>query len=210
MEFGALWREWRATAAGALAGVLAFSVGFAATFAVQYDEVRESAGVVEDVTARLGADGGELFRSVAEWLQPDPVQLVGWFFYGSHYVPLEFRGSLLGNTVHRTVDVQETAVWDSLLVLVPPGVLLLAGFLLAARTADERPVSSPLTGVRIALGYGGTAVAVVSAVSYSRSLGFASMTVGPDPTTVALYCTGYAVAFGTVGAALHGAYVQGD
>jgi hypothetical protein len=36
------------------------------------------------------------------------------------------------------------------------------------------------------------------------------MTVGPDPTTVALYCTGYAVAFGTVGAALHGAYVQGD
>ena len=52
MEFGALWREWRATAAGALAGVLAFWVGFVATLAVQYDEVRESAGVVEDVAAR--------------------------------------------------------------------------------------------------------------------------------------------------------------
>ncbi|WP_232702119.1 hypothetical protein [Halobacterium wangiae] len=210
MEYGALWREWRATAEGALAGVLAFCVGYAATLAVQYDEVRESAAVVDEVAALLGADTGGIFRGVAEWLQPDSVQLVGWFFYGSHYVPLEFHGSVLGSTVRRSVDVQETPVWDSLLVLVPPAVLLATGLLLAARFADERPASSLLTGIRIALGYGVTAVTIVSAVSYSRSVGFAAVTVGPNLVTVALYCTGYALAFGTVGAALYGAYVHGE
>ncbi|MFC3476398.1 hypothetical protein [Halobacterium litoreum] len=207
MDFpGALYRDWRDTARAAVAGVVAFLAGFAATFVLEYDEARDSAGFVEDVARFLGPDAGPLFRQAADWLEPDPVQVTGWFFYASHYVPLDVRVTALGNSAHRVVNVRDLPVWDGALVLVPPAVLLVAGFVVAARvTPDASPV---LTGVRVAFGYVAAAVVALRWVAYSRDAGLASASVGPDAWTVAINCGAYALVFGTIGAIVYAAYVR--
>lgn len=223
----------RAVVRGALAGVAAYLVGFLATFALQYDDARESASFLDGVAAALGPDVGRLVRAAAEFLEPDPVQVAGWFFYGAHYVRLRFEAAALGNTVRRTVDVQALPAWDGALVLVPPAVLFATGFLLAARRDEDAKQSdgdatrrdgsrhdgeaprrnggvpdSASTGVSVTLGYAAAAFVGVRWVAYSRDVGVASATLAPDPVTAALHFGGYALAFATAGAAVHAGYVK--
>lgn len=209
---GALYRDWRATVRGAVAGVTAFVVGFAATFVLEHDEARNAEGFVEDAATFLGPDAGPLLRDAATWLQPDPLQVTGWFYYASHYVPLDVEVAALGRSANRVVDVQDLPMWDGVLVLVPPVVLFAAGFGVAARefTRDSVGSSSVLAGTRLALGYGGVAALVAFQVAYSRSVGFASVSIAPGLATVVLNCAAYALAFGTAGAAVYAAYVARD
>lgn len=199
---GSLWRDARATAVGAAAGLAAFVAGFAATFALQHDDLSESSAVVEDVTALLGPGLSELLGGVADWLEPDVFEVVGWFFYASHYVNLEVSASALGQTLERSLDLQQTPMWDSELAIVPPLVLFASGFVLAH--VERVRAGSPLeTGVRIALGYGGLATLVATAVTYTRDAGFASIVLGPDVATAGAFCAAYALVFGGGGALLH-------
>lgn len=197
-----LWRDARATAVGAAAGLAAFVVGFAATFALQYDELSESSVLVEDIAALLGPRLADLLGGVADWLEPDALEVVGWFFYASHYVGLEVTASALGQSLERSIDLQQTAIWDAELAIVPPLVLFATGFLLAHVERDR--ARSPLaTGLRVALGYGTVAVLVAIAVTYTRDIGVAAVVLGPDVATAGAFCAAYALVFGGGGALLH-------
>ncbi|MFB6268917.1 MAG: hypothetical protein ABEH83_03175 [Halobacterium sp.] len=200
-----LWRDGRATAVGAAAGVAAFLAGAAATFVLQRDELDGSSAVVEEIAALLGPGLADALGSVADWLEPDVVEAVGWFFYASHYVDLEFTASAFGQTLHRTVALQQTPVWDAELAVVPPLALFATGFLLAA--ADRLRVGRPLeVGVRVALGYAGVALAAVPVATYTRDVGFASVTFGPDAAAAGAFCAAYAVVFAAAGALVHDEY----
>jgi hypothetical protein len=207
---GSLWRDTDATLAGAAYGVAAFLVGYLASLGLVYRDVDASDELLNAIATRLGPTLGGAFRDVATWLQPEPLRTVGWFFYNSHYVPLEVRASALGQRLTTTVSLQQTPVWTSTLVLVPPVVLLVAGFLFARRQSHDRAAPAPGCGARIALGYAATAVAGVYVIGYSRNAGIAMITLQPSLSTAALYCGGYALLFGTAGAALYGAYVHSE
>lgn len=203
---GSLWRDGAATLAGAAYGVAAFAAGYLASLVLVYQQVDASDELLDSIAERLGPTLGAAFRDVASWLQPDALQAVGWFFYNSHYVPLEVRAAALGQGLSASVSLQQTPMWRSALVLVPPVVLLAAGYLFARRQSDARPADSLTCGVRIAVGYGVSALLGVYAVSYTRNAGIAAITLQPSPTTAVLYCSAYALAFGTAGAVLYGAY----
>lgn len=205
---GSLWRDKRRTSVGALYGVGAFLAGYAATLLLQYDKVDTSDQLLADIGALLGPTLGRVFAEVADWIQPDPLQVVGWFFYNSHYVPLEIRATALGQHATASVSLRQTPLWTSALVLVPPVVLLFAGYLFARRQHETGAGStSPLeSGARIAVGYAATGAFGSAAVAYSRDAGIAAVAMGPQLTTAALYCGGYALLFGTLGGLLHTAY----
>jgi hypothetical protein len=207
---GSLWRDTDATLAGAAYGVAAFLVGYLASLALVYRDVDASNELLDAIATRLGPTLGDAFRDVASWLQPDPLQTVAWFFYNGHYVPLEVRAAALGQRFTATVSLQQTPMWTSALVLIPPVTLLLTGFLFARRQSDRHPPPALSCGLRIALGYVAVAVAGVYLVAYSRSAGIAMITLQPPLSTAALYCGGYALLFGTAGAMLYGAYVHSE
>lgn len=207
---GSLWRDTDATLAGAVYGVAAFLVGYLGSLALVYEDVDTSGDLLDAIATRLGPTLGGAFRDVATWLQPDPLQTVAWFFYNGHYVPLEVRASALGQRLTATVSLQQTPMWTSALVLIPPVVLLVAGFLFARRQSHDRAAPALGCGVRIALGYAAIAVAGVYLVGYSRSAGIAMITLQPSLSTAAFYCGGYALVFGTAGAMLYGAYVHSE
>lgn len=202
---GVLWRDVRGTIVGAAVGVAAFLTGFAATFVLERDEFAESATLGDELVAVLGPDFGDVADYVADWLQPEAVEAVGWFFYASHQVDLEVTVTTLGRSLRWTADLQQTPLWDDELALVPPLVLLAAGFLFARW--DHGRGGSPLaSGIRLALGYAAAAYGGVSVVSYSRDAGIAGLTASPDLVTAVAYTATYALVFGTAGALLHDAY----
>jgi hypothetical protein len=203
---GSLWRDREATLAGVAYGVAAFLTGFLASLALVFDDVDQSDELLDEIATRLGPTLGDVFRDVASWLEPGSLQAVGWFFYNSHYVPLEVRASALGQRLSASVSLQQTPMWNSALVLVPPVVLLGAGYLFARRQSDDGAPSALACGVRIALGYSATAAGGVYLVGYSRSAAIAAITLQPAVGTAALYCGGYALAFGTGGALLYSTY----
>jgi hypothetical protein len=202
---GALWRDLRGTAVGAAVGVAAFLTGFATTFVLERDELAASSGIGGELVAVLGPNLGDVAENMAEWLQPDAIEVVGWFFYASHQVDLEVTVTTLGRSIRWTADLQQTPLWDDELALVPPLVLLAAGSLFA-RWHHDRGGSALASGIRIALGYAAAAPVGVSVVSYSRDAGLASLTAAPDLVTAVVSTAAYAVAFGTAGALLNDAY----
>jgi hypothetical protein len=197
-----LWRDWRATGTGAVAGALAFAVVYAATFLLERDDAEGAGRFVEDVANAVGPDAGQVVRALADYLEPDPGQVIAWLAYAAHRVPLELDADALGNSVQRTVDVQALPIWDSTLAFVPPLVLLVAGAALAVTRTRPRLAAAWLTGTRLALGYAAVAGISLRWATYTRDAGIASVRVAPNPVTVLLQCGLYALAFGTAGAAL--------
>lgn len=200
-----LWRDARGTVVGAAVGVAAFLTGFATTFLLERDELAESSRLGDELVAVLGPNLSEVAENLSEWLQPEAVEAVGWLFYASHRVDLEVTVTTLGRSIRWNADLQQTPLWDSELALVPPAILLAAGYLFA-RWHHGRDGSALASGVRLALGYGATAYLGVSGVSYARDVGIATLTAGPDVVTAVGYSSTYAVVFGTAGALLYEAY----
>jgi len=202
---GVLWRDGRGTIVGVAVGVAAFLAGFVATFILQRDEFTESASLGDELVASLGPDLGDVAEYVADWLQPEAVEAVGWFFYASHRVDLEVTVTTLGRSMRWTADLQQTPLWDDELALVPPLVLLTAGYLFA-RWHHGRGRSPLASGIRLALGYAAAAYGGVSVVSYSRDAGLAGLTASPDLVTAVAYTAAYALVCGTAGAFLYDAH----
>jgi hypothetical protein len=197
-----LARDWRATAVGVAAGAVGFVAVYAATFVVQRDEVAGASDFVDSVAAALGPDAGGVVRALADFLEPDPGQVVAWLAYAAHRVPLELDADALGSSLTRTVDVQALPIWDPVLAYVAPVVLFAAGTGVAARRGPPRLAASWLTGFRLAFGYAAAAGVSLRWATYTRDAGIASVRVAPDPVSVVAACALYALAFGTAGAAV--------
>lgn len=191
---------WRATAAGLVAGALGFAAVLAVTALRQRDAATGTTDFADALAASFGPDAGRVLSGLADWLEPDPAQVVAWLAYASHRVPLQVDGEAFGNAVHRTVDVQSLSVWDGALAYVPPVVLFGAGAAVVAIAEIDRPSLAWQPGLAVTAGYVAAAILALRAASYERSLGVASLTVAPDPVTAALHTAAYALVFGLGGA----------
>ncbi|WP_336037490.1 hypothetical protein [Halobacterium yunchengense] len=196
-----LWADARATAEGAAVGAGAFAAGLAATFLLQRDALGDSQRVADGVSTAVGPALADALGDVADWLEPDVLEVVAWFYYAAHGVTLDVTAGALGRSAHWTADLRQTPLWDGQLALVPPLALLAAGGFLAWRHRDREP-GAATSGVRVALGYAAAAAVVATAATYTRDAGFATVTLRPPLVAAVAYCAAYALAFGALGAFL--------
>ncbi|SEV91329.1 hypothetical protein [Halobacterium jilantaiense] len=198
---------WLAAAAGLVAGALGFAAVFGVTALQQRDRAAREPDFADALAAAFGSDAGRVLSGIADWLEPDPTQVVAWVTYASHRIPLRVDAEAFGNTARRTVDVQSLSVWSDFLAYLPPVVLFAAGVAVVGLAGVDRLSRAWQPGVAVAAGYVAAALVAFRAASYERSLGVAALAVAPDPVTVALHTAAYAVVFG-LGGALAAAIVR--
>ena len=100
---------------GAAAGIVAFVLGYLATYVLTESRVRES---LEGINAILQFFGGE---QIPAW------RAVGWVFFNMHYVRTHLPG--VGGT--RTHNFVSSGDFSTALFAIPIVILLATGFLLA-------------------------------------------------------------------------------
>jgi hypothetical protein len=170
-------------AAGAVAGVVTYGVGYVLTYLLTSGDVRESglARITEAVT------GDEVV-----W------QIVGWLFYNAHFAStlVDVDVPLVGGS--STVNfIAESAAISALLYAVPALLLVAAGIALARRhlTSDE-PLDAARTGALVVVGY--LPLAIVGTFLFRVSAGGSS--AGPDLIpALALAGVAYPLVFGALG-----------
>lgn len=169
---------------GPLAGIAAFVVGYVLTYAWQGRNVEEALEPLEVVLALFQAE------PVGTW------RVVGWLFYSAHFV--ETRVSAEFGPIEATsyVNLVEEGSGNlELLYLLPPLLLLAAGFLVAATLGVEDVTAGAKVGASTAVGY--LFVVLVGLVVFSYS--------GARPDWLrAVVVAGvlYPLAFGGIGGAL--------
>ena len=171
--------------AGAAAGAAAYVVGYLFAYVTQ-------AGAIEDQLA-----GFNLF---ADLFGGDPIptwQAVGWVFYNGHFVDTKVP-SLVGGSQLTNLISQADGGSLTLLYVVPPVLLILAG-LVASRVAEAaEPADGAKAGAFVLAGY--LPLAVIGALLFRYSVG--DGTVAPDLVTAVLLAGAvYPAAFGAAGGA---------
>jgi hypothetical protein len=178
----------RTLGTAAVGGVLSYLVAYAITYAVTGQQIANSlaARVLEIATGDPGT-----------W------KLVGWVFYGAHYVTSEIPG-LFGSTAVNLVGRGDT--FPAALFLLPPVVLVVAGALVAVVGRSETAVAGAVGGASVTLGY--LPLAVAGAFLFSIAVG--DSTAGPTLVTAVLLAgLVYPLVFGALGGAV-GSFASGS
>lgn len=122
---------------GAIAGVIAWLLGYVFTFLIAGPEVQDS-------TAQrfIEAVQGE----------PSTYEMVGWVFYNAHFVDTVFVGiPLVGDQTTNAIG-SEGGV-SMLLYLIPVGLLLAAGLAVGRFSGSESPTDGAFAGLTVVPGY---------------------------------------------------------
>lgn len=161
---------------GALFGAVAYVVGYALTYVL------------------LTVDGEVEPSELGSFLTVDLAsgyQVVGWFFYGAHFVSTELTGS--GNagsaTIGGNVLSETTTQIPSVVYYAVPIVLLVAAGYALVTYLDLGDVSTEAaakSGSALAVGYLPLAIVGTIVFSGSVSQGGQSISMGPDLVTGAL------------------------
>ena len=172
---------------GAASGTIAYVLGYLVVYVTQRSDVEEQLSTFNVITDLFGGD------PIPAW------QAVGWLFYNAHFVDTEipgFGGSRVENFIASSDDGTLT-----LLYLVPPLLLLAAGFATAyLAEVDEPGVGAPV-GALVTVAYLPLAVAGAFVFAYTIGDG----TIAPDVVTAVLLAgVVYPAVFGGVGGALAG------
>jgi len=176
-----------AVGSGAVAGVLAYAIGYAVTYLWQSSAVENALSGYNFVASLFGGD------PIPTW------QGVGWLFYNAHAVAFTHPG-IGGGRVARNFIADGNA--PQLLYLLPPVLLLLTGFVLARAAGARDGQSGARVGVQLASGYFVLAVVGLFAFQYGSS----GSAIHPDYVLgVLLAGVLYPAAFGAAGGALAGA-----
>lgn len=133
---------------------------------------------------------------------PSTFEVVGWMFYLAHKASIDITVSAMGQS--QSLNMNPGFGDQTYLLIIPPAVLVAAGYLLASRegTAGTSPVK---LGSSVAIGYLILSVAGVFAFRWSATItgGFgqeATLTVAPELITGTLVAgVVYPVVFGGVG-----------
>lgn len=170
---------------GAAAGAAAYLLGYLFAYVTQ-------AGAIEDQLAG--------FNVFAELFGGDPIptwQAVGWVFYNGHFVDTRVP-SLIGGSQMTNLISQADGGSLTLLYVVPPVLLVVAG-LVASRVAGERePVDGAKPGAFVVAGY--LPLAAIGAFLFRYAVG--DGTVAPDLITAVLLAGAvYPAVFGAIGGA---------
>ena len=170
---------------GAVAGAVAYVVGYLLTYLL-------AAGTIRSAPA----------TQVLELLTGNsPVwKLVGWTFYGGHFVDAIVPGIFGGSNA---VNLVATDPISDVVYVVAPLALLVAGAALAHLADASEPVEGAKAGVAVVAGY--LPLAVVGVFVFTVSIESAS--AGPD-LAPALFLAGllYPLVFGAVGGAARAAF----
>ncbi|WP_049997211.1 hypothetical protein [Halococcus sediminicola] len=171
---------------GALAGAAAYLCGYLFTYLLTVERVRAELSRM-DVDATLSLFGSS---GIAPW------KVTGWFFYGAHFVDV----SVTSSAMDLSTDVVEVSAgdWRTLLFVLPPLFLLVAGALAARRTGAERVTVAAVAGLTPLPGY--FALAFVGAFLTQITVVIAS--VGPELTRALAAGFVYPLVFGPLGGAL--------
>ncbi|WP_224268536.1 transporter [Haloprofundus salinisoli] len=179
-RFGAL-----AVAGGALAGAAAYAFGYAVTYALTSSEIRDS-GAQQLLELFTGES--------ATW------KAVGWVFYNAHFVDTQIPG-LFG--VSRAINfVAEVEAFPSVLYVLPPVLLLLAGVGVARSAGVTDAADGAKAGAAVLLGY--FALSVAGAFVFAVPVG-QTATAEPDFVAAVLVAgVVYPAVFGTLGGVVAG------
>lgn len=166
---------------GALGGAGAYLLGYVITYLWKAQEYRDAFARIQPLVEVFGGE------------TPAPWKIIGWLYYSAHFV--ESRVAVGPVTAYVDLVAQGEGSLEVLYV-VPPLLLLVAGFLVARRTGDrETLVDGAQAG---ALVVGGYLVLVLIGV-------FAFQVSGSGPDLVpSLLLAGlvYPLVFGAIGGAL--------
>ncbi|WP_263018027.1 hypothetical protein [Natronobiforma cellulositropha] len=124
----------RSVLEGSIAGLLAWIVGYAITYAAVGSDVRE----------------GWVNRGL-EFVTDEPAtyEIVGWVFYNAHFVDTAFEGVPFLRSANAIGGDGFTAA----LYLVPPGLLLVTGLAVARYRGVTDATEGILTGLAVVPGY---------------------------------------------------------
>lgn len=169
---------------GLLAGLAAFVLGYAVTFAWHGNAIEERLRPIDQLLSLFQAE------PIGAW------RVVGWLFYSAHFV--DIRASFGFGPIESELTVNliaEGAGSLEFLYLVPPLLLVLGGGLLARWAAAVTLRNGAIAGTAIAIGYVAAAVVGLFVFQYGG--------VRPDPTVAILVAgLGYPILFGAVGGAV--------
>ncbi|MDY7081605.1 MAG: transporter [Halobacteria archaeon] len=123
---------------GAVAGGVAYVVGYVLTFVWKAGDYEETFEAVRPIANFLGAE------------TPPVWKIVGWIFYSAHFV--ESRVDWAFGTYHTNL-VQSGDGNLQLLYLVPPLLLATAGYFVAKRGELDEMMDAVRSGAKVTVGY---------------------------------------------------------
>lgn len=123
---------------GGIAGAAAYVVGYIMTYAWKSGDYRDVLDNINPIMEFLGSQAPETWR------------IIGWLFYSAHYVDTSID---LGVEQFYVNLVQSGGGNLELLYLIPPALLVVAGFAVARNFQHERVIDAATKGAWVALGY---------------------------------------------------------
>ena len=183
----------RSYGAAAVAGLVAFGLGYVLVYALTISTVRES--LLTGVAEAFGEEG-------ADW------KIVGWLLFNAHFVTTTITVDLgfLGGGTDAVNFIAESDSLSSILYLIPPALLTAAGLAVARLDGATETARTLRLGPSVALGY--LPASLVGALVFAISIGENSGG-SPDLLTGAVIAgVLYPVVFGTLGAVV-GATLEG-
>ena len=170
---------------GAAAGAAAYVLGYLFAYLTQRSAVESQL---------------EGFNFFADLFGGDPIptwKAIGWVFYNGHFVDTQIP-SLVGGSQLTNLISQADGGSLTLLFVVPPVLLTLAGLAAGRVAGATEPADGAKAGASVLVGY--LPLAVIGAFLFRYSVG--DGTVAPDLVTAVLLAGAvYPAAFGAVGGA---------
>lgn len=170
---------------GTLVGIIAWVIGYVGTYVVVAPDVRESP-----------------LHRVIEALDGEPAtyEMVGWVFYNAHFVPTVFRDvPIIGS--HTTSYIGGQDGFTVLLYLLPIGLLVASGFVLAQYNGATDPTQGAMAGLLLVPAY--LLLSIAGIFLFEVAVGEAS--IAPD-LLEGIFIAGivYPLLFGGSGGAIGG------
>ena len=169
----------------AVAGVVSFILGYIVTFVVEIGDVAE---VLQHPLVDLSN-----VSTPADW------QVIGWIFLAGHNAIVTIVATVGGTTTTSGLAI-DVPTW---LLLLPVGLLFVAGFAVVRYEDVRSPARGGTAGAAVAISYVVCValLAVLSAWTVSQG-GDASLRIAPDLLpALAIAGVGYPLVFGGVGGA---------
>jgi hypothetical protein len=170
---------------GAAAGAAAYLLGYLFAYVTQQSAVEEQLAGFNFFADLFGGD------PIPTW------QAVGWVFYNGHFVDTQIP-SLVGGARSANLIAQAEGGSLTLLYVVPPVLLLLAGLVASRLAGATEAADGAKAGALAIAGY--LPLAAIGAFLFRYAVG--DGTVAPDVVTAVLLAGAvYPAAFGAVGGA---------
>jgi len=193
---------------GLVAGLFALVTGFVATLFLSNaaDDLKRARELMSSAGVPTGS---------APSFLPEPYEIIAWEFLENHQVDVSADVGSEVDTLVGFVDVDSEVITEytelvlptsSELQLLPPVLLLVAGYVVASRAVRPDARAAAKAGAHVALGYLPGIVVIVSVASFQLSVPGVDVTIleiSPDvASAIGIAGLAYPLVFGGLGGAL--------